>query len=118
MFNGLQWFGQDPSTGSSEGFVRLVTGFEGNYRMGDLEISGREIFLKPHIAHYWYFDSLGFDQILEPTVEIRQEFEIGLAVGIEERISLKIFSFDRLGIAFRGGSEIQGVRFYISSVFR
>jgi hypothetical protein len=118
MFNGLQWFGQNPTAGSSNGFARMVTGFEGNYRMGDLEISGREIYLKPHFAHYWYFDSLGFDQLLEPPVEIKQEFEIGIAVGIEERISLKVFSFDRLGIAFRGGSEIQGVRLYISSVFQ
>jgi hypothetical protein len=118
MFNGLQWFGQNPSSGSSDGFVRLVTGFEGNYRMGDLEISGHEIYLKPHFAHYWYFDSLGFGQILDSAVEIKQEFEIGLAVGVEDRISLKVFSFDRLGIAFRGGSEIQGVRLYISSVFQ
>ena len=118
MFNGLQWFGQNPTAGSSNGFARMLTGFEGNYRMGDLEISGREIYLKPHFAHYWYFDSLGFDQLLEPPVEIKQEFEIGIAVGIEERISLKVFSFDRLGIAFRGGSEIQGVRLYISSVFQ
>jgi len=118
LFNGLQWFGQNPNRGSSDGFARVVTGLEGNIRLGHLAISGRSLYFKPHIVHYWYFDSLGFSQIFDPPVEIRQEFEVALAVGIEERISLKLFSFDRLGIAYKGGGDIHGIRIYISSIFQ
>ncbi len=117
MINGLQWFGQVPNHGSSDSFARLVTGFEGNYRLGSLKIRGRQLYLKPHIAHYWYFNSLDFRLLLEPPVEIKQEFEIALAVGIEERISLYFFSFDRLGVAFKDGDDVQGIRIFLSTVF-
>lgn len=118
MINGLQWFGHSPRYGSSDTFARLVTGFEGSYRLGSWQIEGRQIYLKPHIAHYWYFNPLDFRQILQPPLEIKQEFEIALAIGVEERISLFFFGFDRLGVAFKGGDEIQAIRFYISSVFQ
>lgn len=117
MINGLQWFGQVPDHGSSDGFARLLTGFEGNLQMGSLKIQNRQLFFKPHFSYYWYFNELGFGQILKPPVTIKQEYEIGLAVGIEERISLYFFSFDRVGIAFKAGADVQAIRFYISSVF-
>jgi len=118
MINGLHWFGQVPNRARSEIFARLVTGFEGNLRLGSMQLGGHQLYLKPHIAYYWYFNPPGFGQILEPAIELKQEFEIALAVGIEERISFKIFSLDRLGIAFKGGADIQGIRIYLSSVFR
>lgn len=118
MVNGLQWFGQVPDHGSSDGFARLLTGFEGNLQMGSLKIQDRQLFFKPHVSYYWYFDDLDFGQILKPPVTIKHEFEIGLAVGVEERISMYFFSFDRLGVAFKGGGDVQAIRFYISSVFQ
>lgn len=118
MINGLQWFGQVPTHGSSDGFARLLTGFEGNLRLGSLKFQDRQLYLKPHLSHYWYFNELGFGQILKPPVTIKQEFEIGLAVGVRERISMYFFSFDRVGIAFKGGGDVQAIRFYISSVFQ
>lgn len=118
MINALHWFGQVPNRAQSEIFARLVTGFEGNLRLGSMQLGGRQLYLKPHIAHYWYFDPPGFGQILKPAIELKQELEIGVSVGIEERISLKLFSFDRLGIAYKDGGQIQGIRIYLSSVFQ
>jgi hypothetical protein len=117
MINGLQWFGQVPHNARSDSFARLVTGFEGNQALGSWRVDGRQLYLKPHLAHYWYFNTIGFGQIQDPMVELKQEFEVGLAVGIEERISLKVMSFDRFGVAYRGGGDLQAIRIYLSSVF-
>ncbi|MEZ5277851.1 MAG: hypothetical protein R3F07_15830 [Opitutaceae bacterium] len=117
MINGLQWFGQVPDIARSDSFARLVTGFEGDLALGSWRVDGRQLHLKPHIAHYWYFNTIGFGQIQDPMVELKQEFEVGLAVGIEERISLKVMSFDRFGVAYRGGGDLRAIRIYLSSVF-
>ena len=118
MINGLQSYGHNPDNGRTDRFWRLVTGFEGSYKLGDWNISGRQVFFKPHVAHYWYFNGIDFDRLLRPPIEIQQEFEIGFALGFEERISLKLFGFDRAGIAIRRGGSLDGIRFYISSIFQ
>lgn len=117
MINSLEFFRQNPSTGPSNGYTALVTGFEGIYKMGSMMLFERQLFFKPHIAHHWYFDPIDFSRPLRDTVELKQEFEVALAVGFEERISFKVWGFDRLGIAYRWGKDTSGVRIFFSSIF-
>lgn len=117
MINGLEFFGQNPSNGESDGFTALITGFEGDYCMGTMSLFGRPLFFKPHIAHYWYFDAIALDRPFAPKTELRQEFEVALAVGFEERISFKVWGFDRMGFAYRDGNGVTGFRIFFSSVF-
>jgi hypothetical protein len=66
LLNGLQWFAYSTNDNVSDRFSRLVTGVEGMYPLRCWSIYGYPLYLKPHIIHFWYFDDLGFNQILQP----------------------------------------------------
>lgn len=116
LLNGIQWLGFNPNHGGSDHFTRLVTGLEWEIPLGKATLGKHPALLRPHIAHFWYFDHLGFKQIKQSPVELKQEFEIGLALGTKERMSLGFFKFDRFGLAFRTSENIQGIRLYFGSI--
>jgi len=117
LLNGLQWFAYSTNDNVSDRFGRLVTGVEGMYPLRCWSIYGYPLYLKPHIIHFWYFDDLGFNQILQPPVEVKQEIEFGLALGSEEKINLAVFQLDRFGVGYRVGDNSRGVRFFVGSAF-
>ena len=49
-------------------------------------------------------------------MELKQAFELGLALGTEDRMSLGFFKFDRVGLAYRVSDSIKGVRLYFGSI--
>ena len=116
LLNGIQWFGYSPNVGESDGFARLVTGLETKLALPGVTLQGQPALLRPHIAHFWYFDDLSFQQIEQSPVELKQEWEFGLALGAEETLSWGFFRFNRVGLAYRVGDNIQGIRLYFSSV--
>jgi hypothetical protein len=113
----LQWYGFRTGSGQSDRFARMVTGLEGNWRLAGWTVYDREVYLKPHILHFWYFDNIGFRQIVSPPVELKQEVEFGFALGGRERMSILFFEVDRIGIGYRIGNESKGIRFFMASVF-
>jgi hypothetical protein len=117
LLNSLQWYGYRTSNDQSDRFARMITGLEANWPLEGWTIYDRQIYFKPHILHFWYFDNIGFRQIFDQPVELKEEVEIGLALGIKERMSVLIFKVDRIGIGYRIGNESRGIRFYLSSVF-
>ena len=75
-----------------------------------------ELFSFYHSANCKFsLDYFFIDQ--EPMVEIKQELEIAFAIGTKEKISKWGLSFDRIGLAYVVGQEIQGIRFVFGSVF-
>ncbi|MHC4551941.1 MAG: hypothetical protein ACYSUT_04125 [Planctomycetota bacterium] len=117
LLNGLQWFRYSTDTGNEDHFARLVTGVEASYRMKDWTVRGYPVYLKPHILHFWYFNELGFSQITESPVELKQELELGFAIGANKPIGLPFLKFDRFGVGYRFGTDSEGVRFFVSSSF-
>ena len=117
LINALQYYGQVAREGSNDQFARIVTGLEGGYPLGDYLVDNKQLYFKPHIAHYWYFNGLDVNRILQPPVKLKQEFEVGLAVGIRDPEFVKRFSVDRIGVAIRKSEDVEGFRIYVSSVF-
>lgn len=116
LLNGAHWMGYYPNHSSSDRLSRLITGLEWEIPMRHITIAQQPALLRPHVAHFWYVDNLGFAQIEQSPVELKQEFEIGLAVGTKDRISLGFFKFDRIGLAYRVSDTIEGVRLYFGSI--
>ncbi len=117
LLNGIQWLGHDPDSGPAEQFSRLINGLEADYPLFDWELSGRRLYLKPHLVHYWYFNELDFTVVDSNPVELNQEIEVALALGTNEHMKLWLLKFDRVGIGYRKGDEIEGVRLFFDSVF-
>jgi hypothetical protein len=117
LLNGLQWFGHNPKQGDADRFSRIVTGLEGDYPLGKLTFKGRPLHIRPHIIHYWYFNDLDFQILRQDVVEINQELELAIAVGSKEPFTLWFFDFDRIGLGYIVGNDLQGIRIVLSSVF-
>jgi hypothetical protein len=117
LLNGLQWFGYHPNRGDADRFSRIVTGLEGEYPLGGLTFKGHPLDIRPHIVHYWYVNDLDFQILSQYPVEINQELELAIAVGSKEPFTLWFFDFDRIGIGFITGNDLQGIRIIVSSVF-
>ncbi len=117
LLNGVQWLGNNPDSGPEEQFARLINGLEADYPLIDWELSGRRLYLKPHLVHYWYFNELDFTVLNNNPVELNQEIEVALALGTREHMQLWLLKFDRVGIGYRKGDEIEGVRLFFDSVF-
>ncbi len=116
LINALHWLGYNPNQGDSDRLSRLVTGLEWELPLGCIMLDQQQALFFPHIAHFWYFDHLGFKQIEQSPVELKQEFEFGVALGTPERMSLGFFKFDRIGLAYRTSENIQGIRLYFRSI--
>jgi len=117
LLNGVQWLGHTPDSGPEEHFARLINGLEADYPLGDWEIKGHRLYLKPHIIHYWYFNNLDLSIVNEDPEELNQEVEVALALGTREHVNLWLFKFDRIGLGYRKGDTIEGVRLFFDSVF-
>ncbi len=117
LFNGIQWLGYKPDSGEPQSLARLATGLEGDYSLGELAVKGHRLFLKPHLIHYWYFDDLDFRVVHAAPVELNQELEVAVAVGPEEPVAFWFFKLDRIGLGYRKGDNIEGLRFIFASVF-
>jgi len=116
LLNAIHWLGYFPNQGDTDRLSRLITGLEWEVPLGSATLAQQQALLRPHIAHFWYFDDLGFKQIQSAPVELKQEFEIGLALGTPEKMSLGFFKFDRIGLAYRTSEDIEGIRIYFSSI--
>lgn len=118
LLNAIQTQGYTPNHGEKDSFSRLVTGLEWDYPLGDKTFKDEQLYIRPHFAHYWYFDNLKFLYVNgEPVFEIKQEFELGLSFGTKEKVSLWLFSFDRIGLAYFLSEDIEGIRFVVGSIF-
>ena len=117
LLNGVQWLGYYPNSGLADSLARLATGLEGEYPLGNVAVKGQQLYMKPHVIHYWYFNDLDFRIIQESPVEINQELELAFAVGTKEPISYGFLKLDRIGVGYRRGDSIEGIRLIFASVF-
>lgn len=117
LLNGVQWLGYYSNSGLADSLARLATGLEGEYPLGNITVKGQQLYMKPHVIHYWYFNDLDFRIVQESPVEINQELELAFAVGTKEPISYGFLKLDRIGVGYRRGDSIEGIRFIFASVF-
>jgi hypothetical protein len=94
-----------------------MAGVDVDYRMAGVSAYEKPLYFKPHVVYYHYVGDLDLSVLSRPPVEIKHEWEFAIAVGPKEMSTLWGFRFDRVGIAYRAGSDIDGVRIFFRSVF-
>ena len=91
---------------ASQSLVGLAAGFDIQHPVGQ-----RGFALGGFLVYKFYLDELEFLQPTEEAFEIEDEYEIAFTVGLPKPVSLWLFSFDRIGLAYRdGGSDLTVVR--------
>jgi hypothetical protein len=107
-----------PNRGNAQNLSILGTGLEIDHPLGSVKSGGDQLYLKSHVFNFWYFDQL--ELFLAPDrnpVELRTEWEIGLAIGKKGKLKIWKFSFDRIGIGYRFSDYTQGIRIFFTSYF-
>ena len=117
LLNGIQWFGYSPNLGEPDQFIRLALGTEGDIPMPGLEIGGHTLLFRPHLIYYWYMDDLDARAFGSSSENVVHEVEIAAAVGREKPFAIWFFEFDRVGVGYRQGDDIEGIRFFMTAVF-
>jgi hypothetical protein len=118
LLNGLTVYGYKPKFDAFQDFTELLTGLECDISLGKLRWQGEQLFLKTHIINYYYLDHLKFIYEFAAPPELSWQWELGLSLGKKSKIKLWIFSFEQIGIAYRYGRDVRGIRFYTRSVFK
>ena len=120
LINSVAYVGYTPTEGPSEDFWPLMAGLEFDYPLGQSERDHEQLFLSWHGMYTTFEHNL--DLVIEDdsTLPITDQWEFGLSFHKEnERIKIWLFSFDRLGLAFRFSSsgDLKGISFVFRSVF-
>ena len=107
--NSVVYTGSDPDDGSYQSMGILGVGMDMVYPW-QLSVLGKDTALANYLIYYSYIDHPGFEQGDQSTESISGEIEWGVALGFDKPLSLFGLEFERIGLGFRYGDDIKGVR--------
>ena len=118
IINILGWYGHSSTKENPENITAFTNALEARIPLGNLKFKGTPLYLKPHIANFWFLKEIEY--ILHPEkdpINIGSSWELALAVGGKEKTRLWIFNLDRVGFAVNYGDGHWGFRVVFSSLF-
>lgn len=107
--NNLISAGYDPDGDGSQSM--LITGAGLDYAFPwRFSVFGKRSYLASYAAYYLYLDNPSFEQGQDRAQKVNNEVEWSLALGFETPPSLLGITLERIGLGFRYGGDIRGVR--------
>lgn len=107
--NMLAYTGFDPDDGSAQSIGILGAGIDMIYPWG-LDMFGKETNFANYLVYYLYLDNPSFEQGSDRSKSVSGEFEWGLALDFKKPRNFMGIEFDRIGLGFRYGDNIKGIR--------
>ena len=107
--NMLAYTGFDSDDGGTQSVGILGTGIDMIYPWG-VHMFGQETNLANYLIYYLYLDNPSFKQGDNRSKSVSGEFEWGLALDFKKPRNLMGINFDRIGLGFRYGDNIKGIR--------
>jgi len=118
IINILGWYGHSSTIGDPENITAFKNALEARIPLGKLKFKGNPLYLKPHIANFWYLKEIEY--LFHPEkdpLNIGSIWEIAIAVGGKEKTRLWLFNLDRVGFAVDFGDGHWGFKVVFSSLF-
>lgn len=120
LLNSIGYVGYSPKHGPSEDFWPLMIGFEFDHPLAKMQFAGEQAKLHWHAMYTTFKNDL--DLVIEngSVAPITDQWEFGVSMGREnKRLKIWLFSFDRLGAAYRFSSngEFKGISIVFRSIF-
>ena len=109
--NQLSYAAYQPRDGVTRSLDEFITGLNFFYPTGG-RIAGRPADLGLHLLHYAYFNRPPFPLVENIENELRDEVEVGFSVRVRQPVSFELFELDMVGIAFRAGDNVVGIRLF------
>ena len=93
----------------SEGYGTLQNGLEVRHPLG-LRVKGLALDVGGSFVHYYFFPSAKFTLPGESPLTVSNQFEFGVSIGSATPATLWIFENPRLGVSYRFGDGLTGIR--------
>ena len=104
----LIYNGYTPEDGSARFITRLGLGLDAKvptrWTIGD-----SNMFIGTHFTIYHYLNEIDFETIGGQDITVRNEIEVGLALGKDPMFKIFGFSFDRIGLSYRFSDETNAI---------
>jgi hypothetical protein len=75
---------------------------------------GRSVDFGIHLIHYAYLQKLPYPVLQDVNNEVREEAEIAFSLKTHSPLSIVGFDADMVGLAFRVGPDVEGIRLFFS----
>lgn len=107
--NTVTYTGFDPDDGGTQSLGILGAGIDMIFPW-KLNILGKETNFANSLIYYLYLDNPSFEQGDDRSKSVSREFEWSLAVDFKKPRKLLGIELDRIGLGFRYGDNIRGIR--------
>jgi hypothetical protein len=107
--NTVTYAGFDPDDGDTQSLGILGAGID-MISPWKLKMFGKETRLASSLIYYFYADNPSFEQGDDRSKSVNGEFEWSLALDFGEPRKLMGIEFDRIGLGFRYGDNVRGIR--------
>ena len=83
-----------------------MAGLEFSHRLDAVDASNEPWHFDWHITYSWMFDKLNFHVTPEEVVSVRDQWELGLALGKgRKKVKIAFFELEHVGLSFRFSSN-------------
>jgi hypothetical protein len=120
LLNQVGFASYSPNEGPSDVILPVMAGVEAEFPIGTPADQAEQLLLHWRAAYWRFGDSLEFSSLPSGNPEIRDQFELGVALGKRQQpVRIWFLSFDRLGLGYRASSDgsLKGVTFIFRSLF-
>lgn len=115
--NGLLYAGNATFKGKdAQAYAALETGIDIRHPLG-LTIKQYAPDFSVFFIHYHFFPALEFSRFLHTPLEVNNQFEFGVTLGTVPPLPLGIIAGLRLGVSYRFGDNLTGIRLNLGFPF-
>lgn len=102
----LSFAGYRPQYKERGQYGQVMAGLEFSHRLGAPGASNDPWHLDWHFTYSWMFDKLNFHVTPEEVVSVRDQWELGLALGKgRKKVKIAFFELEHVGLSFRFSSN-------------
>ena len=106
LLNLVSFAGYKPEYKQRGQYGSAMAGLEFSLPFPGLELSQEPVFFNWHLTYSYLFDNLVFHVTEEETVTIRDQWELGLALGHRQKnVKLWFLEFEQVGLSFKFSSN-------------
>jgi hypothetical protein len=106
LLNAIHYAGYNPDAGSRGKYGSFMTGLEFDHPLNGLSLGGDDLWLNWHVTYNYMFDELNFHVEDNQVESIRDQWELGLALGKgSKKMKFWFLKFEHVGLSFKTSSN-------------
>jgi hypothetical protein len=119
LLNSLTYAGYQDSASDHSSVLPLFTALEFDKQLAHTKLRGEPVRLHWHVGYTEYLNDVELFQSNLRTVDVRNEWDIGMAFGTGDAVRLWRLHWNRIGLAYRFSSdhEFKGISLFFRALY-